>query len=231
LQALLADLGPISQPSIIIGACEDGLPVVIDLAHSRAGSILILSGPRSGKTALLLSILTSTCQINTPRKARFACLSSKLQEFEPVLAEPHCYRFSVPYESQAAEIVHELADLASQRKLGKGLGPAILLGIDDLDECLGSLNEEDGQRLIWLIKEGPASQVWTLATLDTSRAGRQSQSLADFFGTWLIGQIEPAHQQFLSSRIHEARPEQLICGAQFCVLFENEWIRFWIPSA
>jgi hypothetical protein len=25
--------------------------------------------------------------------------------------------------------------------------------------------------------------------------------------------------------------EELIAGAQFCVKFEDEWLRFWIPAA
>jgi hypothetical protein len=229
LQSILADLPPLSCYSILIGSCDDGLPVLVDLSSSQAGSLLILGGPGSGKTTLLLSILASACRINSARKIRTTCISARLPDFGPILAEPHCYRFSDPYEGLAAGLVRELADLACQRTMGKDLGPAILLAIDDLGELLGNLDEEDAQRLYWLIKEGPASQVWTLATLDASRANAHGPNLIDFFGTCLVGRIEIEQQSFLPTQIQEARPEQLLPGAQFCARFENEWVRFWVP--
>jgi hypothetical protein len=230
LRSILADLAPLSQQSLLIGSCEDGLPVLLDLGRTQSGSLLILGCVDSGKTALLKSILTSASLINTPRKVRYVCISSRLAEYSSILSEPHCYRSSHPYEIAALEIVGELAELVSQRKMGKGLGPAILLAIDNLDEFIGNLYEEDIQRLLWLIKEGPASQVWTLATLDASRLDSNNSSLPGLFKTWLIGQIDPSQQPFLSDRIQEARPEDLIPGAQFCTLYNDEWVRFWIPS-
>lgn len=228
LHSILADLEPLSTPSVLIGVCEDGLPVLVDLARPQVNSLLVLGGPRSGKTALLLSALASACLINPPRKVRFACIGRTLAELDPILSEPHCYRFCDPTDDLAAEIVHELADLAEQRALCKDTGPVVILAIDDLQETLETLDEASARRLLWLIAHGPASQVWTLATLDASQ--KDAADLLRRFKTWLVGGIDLEQQVHLPDRLRAAHPEQLALGDQFCAYFENEWIRFWVPQ-
>ena len=59
LEQVLAGLSSIPEYSILIGAGEDGSPILMDLSNSEAGSLLILGDPGSGKTRLMLSSTTS----------------------------------------------------------------------------------------------------------------------------------------------------------------------------
>ncbi len=231
IQSLLADLGPTSHTSLLIGACEDGLPVIVDLSYLDANPLIILGGPRSGKTSLLLSILKAACHTNSPRQLRFACISTKLPELDPVLSEPHCYRFSDPYDDLSVDLLRELSGIASRRAQGKDAGPAILLLLDDLGEFACRLEEDQARQLLWLISNGPAVQIWTLATLDVGHLNGLDQQLIQCFTTWFIGQIPLGQLGSLPDSLRAAHPEQLYPGEEFCTFFNWEWIRFWIPKA
>ncbi|RPI30645.1 MAG: hypothetical protein EHM70_13370 [Chloroflexota bacterium] len=235
LRGLLVNLTPLPPYSIFVGSSHDGLPILVDLRNAEAGSILLLGEPGAGKSRLMQSILASGCLINPARKFRFCALSANLASpnsavSQKLLETPHCYKGTSANSNSAYEIVVELANLVEERRYGRSLGPAILLAIDNLAEVVKSFDVEVLSLLAWLIKNGPAVQVWTLASLDARKLEDVPSALIDGFGTWLVGRIS-------SLRHNPGLPDDmlmnakgLIPGAQFSVYFEEEWVQFWIPE-
>jgi hypothetical protein len=231
LEMLIDEIGPLSSPSIVIGGCDDKAHLFLDLMDPVPGSLLITGDAQSGKTRLLESILTSACLINSPRHVRYAIISSQAKHVDDLAGQPHCYRVAAPDEENAAQLIMELADLAEQRfQYGKA-DPAVVLAIDDLATLLNGLEDEMIEGLRWLILNGPQANLWTIATLRAEDAATTDPDLLNDFGTRLIGSTASPEMANLLSGDPQAKPGELVKGQQFRVLFDDEWITFWIPRA
>ncbi|MFO7622863.1 MAG: FtsK/SpoIIIE domain-containing protein [Anaerolineales bacterium] len=234
LEQVLGRLGVIPEYSILIGAAEDSSPILMDLSSSEAGSLLILGDPDSGKTRLMLSMLSSACLINSPRKFRFSCITFQLGDIAWLNKKPHAYQITAPYNEKAYQVIRELANLLEQRRNGRDSGPAVILAIDGLDELVPSLDAELLDLLLWMIENGPPYRIWTLATLDAHKGNLVQPEVIERFGTWLVGFMAstPIDGLFSTPRFEKRiqYPHRLLPGAQFGVLVEGEWVQFWVPS-
>jgi GTPase SAR1 family protein len=234
LEQVLAGLSSIPEYSILIGAGEDGSPILMDLSSSQAGSLLILGDSGSGKTRLMLSILASACLINSPRKFRFSCITFQLGDIAWLNKKPHAYQITAPYNEKAYQVIRELAELLEQRRNGRDSGPAVILAIDGLDELVPSLDAELLDLLLWMIENGPPYRIWTLATLDAHKGNLVQPEVIERFGSWLVGFMAstPIDGLFSTPRFEKRiqYPHRLLPGAQFGVLVEGEWVQFWVPS-
>ena len=234
LEQVLAGITSIPEYSILIGAAEDNSPILMDLSNSEAGSLLILGDPASGKTRLMLSILSSACLINSPRKFRFSCITFQLGDIGWLNKKPHAYQITAPYNEKAYQVIHELANLLEQRRNGRDSGPAVILAIDGLDELVPSLDTELLDLLLWMIEKGPPYRIWTVATLDAHKENQVQPEVLERFGTWLVGFMasSPIGGLFSTPRFEKRiqYPHRLLPGAQFGVLVEGEWVQFWVPS-
>jgi hypothetical protein len=234
LEQVLAEITSIPEYSILIGAAEDNSPILMDLSNSEAGSLLILGDPASGKTRLMLSILSSACLINSPRKFRFSCITFQLGDIGWLSKKPHAYQITAPYNEKAYQVIHELANLLEQRRNGRDSGPAVILAIDGLDELVPSLDAELLDLLLWMIENGPPYRIWTVATLDAHKENLVQPEVLERFGTWLVGFMasSPIGGLFSTPRFEKRiqYPHRLLPGAQFGVLVEGEWVQFWVPS-
>ena len=231
LEVLLDEIGPLSSPSIVIGGCDDKAHLYLDLMDPVPGSLLITGDAKSGKTRLLESILTSACLINSPRHVRYAIIASQDGHVDDLAGQPHCYRVAAPDEENAAQLIMELADLAEQRFQHGKSSPAVVLAIDDLGTLLKGLDDEMVEGLRWLILNGPQANLWTIATLRSEDAETIEPDLLNDFGTRLIGSTASPETANLLSGDPQAKIDELTKGQQFRVLFDDEWITFWIPRA
>lgn len=234
VEQVLARLRSIPEYSVLIGAAQDGSPIMINLSNSSAGSLLILGDPAAGKIKLMSSILASACLINSPRKFRFGWISYQPGELGWLGRQQHAYQITAPYNDKAYRLVKELADLLEQRRNGRQSGPAVILAIDGLDELIASLDDELLDLLLWLIANGPAYRIWTVATLDARRENLVEPEVLEQFGTWLVGGMASIPRGDLFSTPKYGKriqsPDKLVAGAQFGVLAEGDWVRFWIPN-
>jgi hypothetical protein len=230
LSDLLIEMSPLPDHTILVGACEDGLPVTLDLANPSAGGLLLLGDSSSGKTSLLKSILTSACAINTPRDVRFCCIASHSSGLEELYSYPHAYRTSLPYDRETTDIIAELVYLTDQRSYGKNWGGTVILAVDNLYELVQKLDDDSCRLLSWLIKQGAASQIWTIAGLNTAHFRRLPNNMVSNFQTWLVGAINPSTTGAFLAQDVLAAASALLPGRQFASYIEGSWIRFWIPA-
>ena len=90
LEALLAQVGELSPYSVVLGVCEDGLPITLELDNPAPGALLISSEHKGGKTRLLRAVLASAMQLNTPDQVRIHTLDSRTESIpRDLIAQPH----------------------------------------------------------------------------------------------------------------------------------------------
>jgi hypothetical protein len=230
LQEIIQEIGPLPPYSIIIGGCDDHSHLYMDLCDPSPGSILVAGDRNSGRNRLLDSILFSVVILNSPRRVRYAMIASDLSGKDYLISRPHCYKAFETDTSEAVDMIFELAEIADYRRNNQQTGSAILLAIDDLASLLSGMDEEMIEQLSWLIQVGPQVQIWTLATLDTQDVSIIDPNFLNHFGTRLIGSVESADVVQYLSGSDETRPSEVIPGAEFSVLFDEDWIKFWIPT-
>lgn len=227
LTALLEEVGPLSQGSVFVGACDDRLHFYMDLLDPRPGSVLITGERRAGQSRLLRSILASACLINPFRSLRYAYFSVDPPVNDVLLQQPHCFRVVANHTRAASELITQLADLAEKR-LSPGQKQALLIvAIDGLDALCSSLDDQAYDDLAWLIQNGPSLRIWPMATLDAARAYLVGDELLQLFGTRLLGHMDARHAPIFQAEASVTA--QLIPEKQFCVLFDHSWLSFWVP--
>jgi len=227
LQSVLSESIFFPPSSVLLGSCEDGVPLHLDLTNPAAGSLLICGDPGSGKSRLLSAILTSAAWLNSPEQVSYYLLVRKTDEFSDLADPDHCQAIQATDKPQAAELIKELLEEIEIRKRGVP-GPAIVLAIDDLANLLRTLDDSGFSDLYRLVRHGPRMQVWTIATLSTRYLQWIDRRMLDAFRTHLLGSTTDALVARRLAGDIEQFLQSLTAGQQFGVCFRGEWVKFWV---
>lgn len=226
LSQVLAQSGNLPSHSLMMGVCDDGLPFLLDLTNPAPGALLVCGDMGAGKQALMQSILDSAARLNTPEQLQLSVIASEIDAFLHLAKVEHCQEVFSSDEDVTGELIGELADIAEQRRRSRPTDPAILLVIEDLASCLENLDEQAFNRLYWLIRHGPRSRVWTLATLPMERARTVEPRFLSAFRTRLFGKSTDRRLATLLSEDEALQTSELEKG-QFYIPYGGEWLRLW----
>jgi hypothetical protein len=228
LETLLEESESLPACSILLGACEDGLPFMLDLTNPAPGALLIVGDSGSGKTRLLKSILASAVRLNPAEQVAFCLLADDLDEYSALADSDHCQHALSTSAIAIGELIQELTQVVYERRRDRTQSPAIILAIDDLSSCLEFLDDMSYIRLSWLIRHGPRSRVWTIATLPSEKSGRVDPRFLLAFRTRLVGCIADGAKAVELSMDGSIRIKDLECGSQFYVPYGVDWLHLWI---
>ncbi len=227
IREIINQLRPLPPYNALLGVCEDGLPFLFDLSDPSPGSLLITGEAGSGKSRLLRGILASASTMNRPDQVSFNLICQDFGLFSDVRRTSHCINSVSTYDRFSSELVIDLAKIAEQRKSGRQRGPIIILAIDDLATLLSYNEFELFSHLKWLVKYGPDSGIWPLATLKAGRLNKYGKRLLDEFGTHLVGRPQPM------ALPPNAGGRLLGSGStgQFETYVNGQVVRFWTANA
>jgi hypothetical protein len=228
LAQMIASLPKPPHYATLLGACEDGLPFLIDLTNPAPGSFLAIGDSASGKTNLLRSLLHSACWLNSPEKFNCNIIAGHPDKYRDLDKMDHCHAI-LPVDEQAVEsLITELVATAETRKHNHDQDQAVILAIDDLAALIPFLDDKGYASLYWLIRHGPLYRVWTIAGLSSEQAEQVDARFLSAFRTRLFGYM---HNERLAQRLggdNNLATRQLEKGKQFFVPYGGEWLRFWI---
>lgn len=229
LAEVLAQAGPLPPQSVLLGMCEDGLPFLFDLTNPAPGSLLIVGDSGSGKTRLVKSLLASARHLSKPNQLSYSIITPDARLYHQEMQSPeYCSHFLSSDEISTARLIESLTQLAERRRRSNTPGPMMLLVVEDLAACVQSLDDGQFRRFYWLIKHGPRSRIWVLATFDPVSLAWTDERILDAFRTHMIGAVsDPELAASLAGDEHFSTGD-LQAGDQFCVPFGDDWIRFWI---
>lgn len=227
LEKAMETYGLLTPYTVLIGICEDNIPLTIDLTNPAPGAILILGDAQCGKTRLARAMLSSSSIASSPAQVVYTILAADVHEYTDLAEFAHCHRLIAGREAEAAVVIDDLYNEIEQRRTKPG-GPVKLLLIENLGTFVRFLEASRLARLLRLIKHGPRLGIWVLATLPASAIERIDPALLDAFRTHLLGRLDdPVLATYLSGDA-SCPAGQLEEGRQFCACVAGEWLSFWI---
>ena len=225
LSSVLADALPLPDEALFLGMAEDGLPVLLNLQDPVPGPILIAGDKGCGKTKLLQMVARATEMLHAPAEVQYGIVTRHPVEWNDFREMEHNAGIWMPQSENVSELLQALVNWAHENK---GDGQFFLLMIDDLD-ALTKLDEQTRQNLRWLLLRGASRRVWTMATLNASRA-RELGAWLDFFRTRLFGYIASGEDAQAVAGDAGKAFSALLKGSEFAMPEGKGWLNFWAPA-
>jgi len=239
LSHLIERLAPLPPFTTIVGICDDGLPLLLDLSDPTPGAILIHGHDERGEGRLLQLILASASALNPVQRFNFLLITPDPEPYLHLSALPHCRGIFSSYGRRAAEAVIELTQLADERRSGRNLGAAWVLAIEHLNTLVQYQGYEVLSHLRWLVQFGPQSGIRPVASLTHQSAsamdmnppaGGDERLLEQFHTHIYQTQPRPWPRAWGGGLLPAQHTPTYSSSAPFTIRLGNEWVRFWLPA-
>jgi hypothetical protein len=230
----LAQNANLPDQTVVLGVCEDGLPLALDLFDPTPGSLLAMGDRREEQIALLHNAVASSCLRNSPRTMQFLVISHEPDAWKDWVVqrgfERHCISIETAQENSLRDTILLLADWTEQRRLGQRSGPPVLLVIDTLT-FLPRLDYDIRLNFDWLVKEGPPAQIWTFAAISTELATSLGHRLLRAFQSRILGWAKDPQVYTRLAGLAAQEAGAYSEAGMFAVQVGENWIQFKLPGA
>ncbi len=199
LEEVLENLHPLPVYSVLLGLCEDGLPVILDLTDPSAGAFLIAGDNGFANFALLYSILTTPYKVNTEKEVNLHMISTQADDLIELHRQPHFKISFDPSRPECEIVIEEMVNLVHHRQGSGEIQPIHILAIDGLDLLFQTLSMEAQSWFKWLLQFGPEAGVWIFATIESNCVNNTHYGVIESFPSRILGNIKsPQMARYLS---------------------------------
>ncbi len=218
----------------VLGVCEDGLPVLLDLNDPTPGALVVIGDEREAQLEILRTAISSIAARNSPRSVQFIVFSCEPGAWQAWVREKGFDRHCLAIESGDGEMVRDwivrLADWTEQRRLGQANGPSLLLVMDTLN-FLPALNYDIRLNFEWMAKEGPQAHIWPLAVVSMDLARALSiRRMLRAFQTSVIGYADQKDDYVALAGLNQQDVQNFGRQGEFMVKAGDAWLRFRLPG-
>lgn len=230
LKRLFRQQAGLPAHAALLGVGEDQYPVLLDLYDPAPGALVVIGDERKQQLDMLRSAVASLAMRGTPRSVQVMILSCEPETWRTWMAEQGFERFIAGIEGvedldNLRDWILKLGDWIEQRRLGQRSGPPILLVMDTLS-FLPRLSHDIRLNFDWMIKEGPAAQIWPLAAISSELAQLLSgRHLLGAFQTRVLGFVD--RPDFYVQFAHLTLPvaQEFAQPGVFAVQVGEDWLR------
>ncbi len=190
LENALAQFMPLPPLQMLLGLCEDGLPLLFDLSEPDSGALLFLADSDLVNAVAIKATLAAACRMNYPEALSLSLISPRPRYYASLEYEPH---LKLNFHSQSAEagiLIEEFCNLAEERGQGESRHPVQILALDGLDTILTDMSPDHQALLAWLAENGPLVGIWVFAGLCSAGAGAIDPAWLELFPTRLLGPLQ-----------------------------------------
>ena len=218
---VLEEFHPLPAYSLLLGLCEDGLPLILDLTDPSPGSFLIAGDQAQANFNLLYSLLISAALINTAEEVNLHLVSSLADELVELHKQPAFKICFNPDRPECEIVVEEMVNLVHQRQGTMEIQPVHILAVDGLDLLSRTLSPEARYWFNWLAENGPEVGLWVIATVESEKTMGLHHDGLNGFPSRILGHIQSPRLARSLSGLSRNRLDDLIPGEQFYVRSVN----------
>jgi hypothetical protein len=229
LETLLAEQENIPAYSMLMGICDDGLPLVLDLTDPVAGSMLIVGDDEFYNTNLLHTLITSVTSTNTDKEINFHLISPFVNQIVTFQQDTHYKLGFEPQHPDCHIIVEEFNRLVKSRQKGESIVPIHILAIDNFDQLIANFSKDAIADLEWLIKNGPSCGVWVFATTSSEQMNNNFIN-PELFNSKIISQITEPTSNFNLPKNTNTKISKLVAGCEVLINHKKVTRHIWIPQ-
>lgn len=213
-----------------LGVCDDGLPVLLNLADTQAGPILVTGDPGCGKTALLHVFLRTALERDPENRILFTIIAYQKDEYQSIeeegMATGRCLGLLQADDPALESQLQQIVTLMEKRRQRKQASAPLLVIMDDL-KFLASTSMQVQHLADTILKDGLSVQVWPVAALRTNDSLEMGRWIRHF-RTRLIGRMPNQAARRLTIygglNTEDLRPQR-----EFAVLVSENWLVFQAP--
>jgi hypothetical protein len=229
IEEVLEENFPFPAYSIMLGLCEDGVPLLLDLTDPYSGSFLIAADDREVNFQTLLSLLTSTYLMNNENEVNIHLISPEPGYYSELHKTPSLKINLTTNQPGTSVAIEEFVNLIRDRKAGGEILPFHILVIEDLPELINVLNPPTRQLLRWLVEQGPNLGIWVIATMQSSHLDPDHFTILESFPSRILGYVRnPSLARYFSGMSQSALPDPLP-GVAVVVSSKGDLISIKIP--
>ncbi|MBI3158086.1 MAG: hypothetical protein HYZ26_00620 [Chloroflexi bacterium] len=210
LSQVLNQVLPLPPGNVMLGLCDDGLPLLFDLNEPDSGGLLVTGDSALANGLVLKSVLLAACRMNPADSLNLNLISPRPDFFDVLEREPHLQINFHSRSKEAGLLLEEFANLIAAREESGEPSIIQLLAIDGLSEFFEALDADHQELLLWAASAGPACGAWIVAG-DAPEAGAEVPvSLDEAFPTRLVNCIAEAGNPWLP----EGAPIRRLAGLE-----------------
>ncbi len=223
LEEVISGLPLLTHEAALLGVCEDGVPLLLDLHNPSPGALLIIG--RENTTAVnLIEIVHQSLLI---ANNQFTLELFRISDSIPATSHPLEHWIS-PYDRTLESTLHRLADIASARQNGKMRGPSIVLLLDSLEWVLEA-DPEAMWALEYLLHYGPNQKIWSLVATTLDDESVRLRWLRRFKTLIWAADLSPEVKRQFNLPEH---PYSSLLPASHCFSLKSQgqWLHIWLPE-
>jgi hypothetical protein len=233
LGRLLSRFADLPEQTAVIGVCEDGLPVLLDLHDPSPGSLLVIGDEAERQRDLLRAAVASLAWRVPPSSAQFIVFSVQPDEWWRWIVargfDRHCLAVEYAEADSVQDLILRMADWTEQRRLGQRSGPPVLLIADSLS-FLPDLEDDVRLNFEWLAHEGPPAQIWPLAAISSEQAAALGPRMLRAFQGSVLGYMRQPDCYTRFAELPKTEAERFGRPGQFAFRLEDGWLWFRSPQ-
>lgn len=228
LEEVLDELNPIPAYSLLLGLCEDEIPLILDLTDPRAGAFLIVSDNGSTNSTLLYNLLTAAYKVNTEEEVNLHLISPDADDLTVLHKQPNLKVCFAPDRPECEVVIEEMVNLVHQRQGSHEIQPVHILAIDRLDLLFQTLSMEAQLWFSWLLEFGAEVGLWIIATIPSNSIKKTHYGVIEGFPSRILGMIQfPRLARYLSG-MSKDHLDDLIPDGQFLVRTDSGLNKIWM---
>ncbi len=215
--------------SILIGVCENGVPLMLDLTDPYSGSILIGADDGENNFQVLLSLLTSTCLLNNENEVNIHIISPRHEDYFELQNVQNLRICLMPNQAETPIMIEEFGNLVQSRKSRGNLLPYHIVAVDGLVDLYNFLDLQVRSLLYWVVEHGPELGIWVMATVESEQIHPRYFNILECFPSRILNPIRnPKLARYLSG-VGQSCMDDLIPGFEAIVSSQGNLVSVCIP--
>lgn len=226
LWPLCQQLERVPPITALLGADDQGTPLLLRLDAPDVVHVLLVGATGSGKTALARALLASLAYYNPVSTLQLVLIDPKRRGFGPLAQLPHAVHGVIDEASRIMSHLQQLAVEMEQRDRSGSNSPALIVAVDELADLLQVGGKSVEALLTRLAQRGRQSGIHLVACTQKPTASLIGSAIKANFPVRLVGAVASRDEARYATGITDSGAEKLMGRGDFLLVAHGECARF-----